>query len=1249
MADHIGVKRILSVALLAAASACTPVCAQSSLGSITGRLTDSHSHPLAYATVTAHNQSTGVESRTTASRNGSYEFKDLAPGAYSLRAVSPTLGQGEIEGILVSPHHTAHVQVALNMEPTTPTPPPIAASLEPAHATATRPLTTTRIPASEATSPQAATFVLPPRPSIALDYQSVSPVSLHSTGQIAALRLPDSRIPAWPGAAALHPIPHPPIAGGSNRLVLAGPFMIQVAISAARSALRLTAIPRGSLLAVAQAGLQTDDASDVLTSEQLQSLPLRDGDWQSVVVAAADTPEDASGKPRNAAPGSRPTALNMDGMDSRSAFSGNNLAMPGRGRAHFDGPITAESAIRAVRILSPNRVGGNAQSLGGSIAVESRQGGAGLHGRLSILSRQELFAARNPFSQWVRETASAPYAGVPSFTAEPFSPSSQSLRVGAGVGSQFHHGRFGWFTSVDAAHVSEPAVATVRHPEDFFARPSNLQMQVLAARLGLSGVDPVAEGLAAYSPMLEQIAGLLGPTPRASTRITALGRLDWRFSDRQNFTLALSESYWNSPGGGLSNTAEFYGSHSFGSYRGDEQWITGQWRGFLTPNLMLVTQGSFGRYRHFAPPPSPSPFEQSFNINSWNRLPQIIIDSRYGFTMGNPSQFGPGSFPIESNIDVRQQMDWARGQFQLRAGFEFRHGTDSNSLLRNQAGTYHYASIENFISDALSFSYFGLNGQLNPYDLHNCDQTGTVWRDTKGQLHGLGYLPCYSSYSQTIGPSDWWLSTNDWAGYVAASWQPARHLTAAASLRWQREQLPPPITALDNPTLPLTERTPALGNEWAPRFSLAWGAGESWIPVLRVGYGMFYGRTPNLTLLGVLTQTGSPKGDRDFFIRPTDNLYNGGAPPFPYVLAGAPGTSVKQAAVQFNAGFRNPQVHQAALTLEESLPAHFHLEAGASVALARRLPTTIDANFDPGVNPKTITYVVVDGNGSGPIKSPLITVPFYANWPSSSGAAGRLYSDYQRILQIASNANSSWQAGSIQVRRNTRTFTLRVRYTYSHTWDWNPDGSPTQGIQSVFDPGNLQLDYGPSDLDVRHSASGFLLWQSRFHLEGLANHFLNGWLFASTGTYRSGLPYSMRTAGDLPKEYLAGGAQVIGLSYGMNGYGGTRRVYGVGRNTYRYPPTWNADLRLAKNFNMGTMRHLELLAQSFNLFNHSNVTELETVGYAIGAGSPAGGLPTLTFLTGLKDGQTEFGQPLAINATNYYRPRTVQFGIIFRF
>ena len=184
---------------------------------------------------------------------------------------------------------------------------------------------------------------------------------------------------------------------------------------------------------------------------------------------------------------------------------------------------------------------------------------------------------------------------------------------------------------------------------------------------------------------------------------------------------------------------------------------------------------------------------------------------------------------------------------------------------------------------------------------------------------------------------------------------------------------------------------------------------------------------------------------------------------------------------------------------------------------------------------------------------------------------------------------------------------------------------------------------------MRHSASTCVIWEPQWKLHDWAGRVANGWMISGVGTFRSGLPYTMRTSGSLAKEFDTTGAAIVALAPGMNGYGGDSRVYGVGRNTYRYPATWKADMRLGKRFNLGEMRQLELLAESFNLFNHQNVTELETVGYSIESGSVNGGLPTLNFLTGLKTGQTEFGKPLNVNATDFYRPRQIQFGVRMRF
>ncbi len=184
---------------------------------------------------------------------------------------------------------------------------------------------------------------------------------------------------------------------------------------------------------------------------------------------------------------------------------------------------------------------------------------------------------------------------------------------------------------------------------------------------------------------------------------------------------------------------------------------------------------------------------------------------------------------------------------------------------------------------------------------------------------------------------------------------------------------------------------------------------------------------------------------------------------------------------------------------------------------------------------------------------------------------------------------------------------------------------------------------------MRHSAAAAVIWEAPWKMRGTAGKLANGWRLSGVGQFHSGSPYTMRTEGSLAKEFGTGGVAIVGLGPGMNGYGGDNRGYGVGRNTYRYPETWKADVRVGRRFAMGQQRELELMAESFNLFNHQNVTELETTGYTIESGSESGGMPTLNFLTGLKTGQTEFGLPLNVNATDFFRERQIDFGLRLRF
>jgi hypothetical protein len=1267
------------------AQSATPSNRGALTGSLTGKLTDLYSKPLEGVTVFLRSQATGAEAaRTVTAKNGAYSFSSLKPGEYTLEAESAKLGRGLLENIVISAGHEARVQAAMRFEPMASA--PLLAAAKADEGPRLKALLKINHPYIELQSTPLSRIELPTEPLLTL------PLIARAT-----------QIPA----PAVQPFakPSPPAPPGPRPLT------------------------------------QSESAT---TAAELQNLPVSGRRWQDFLLDHAPTSATpAGGQAQTALHGSgqQPVESAVDGMSRSLAFGatcGSGQISSGQGGLGGGGIETAgvsqagagghglaigESAIRAVETAANSVEAASARAAGGRMNVETQRGSDQLHGQGFLFDRQNAWGAQNPFTQWIKETAPAnlnynpagPPLSVPVFTPEPYTPADRETVWGLGVGGRILRNKLFWFAALDSYTRNDPGLATVKHPylcanppdcteqTGFFAQPSNCELQMLASRLGLTEPGPspdcvnaLVEGLTKYSCILETFGGsttdcpsgwplgppLLGPAPRTAKQWTGFGRLDWQATERQRFTLEAIGAHWNSPGGGLTRVSENYGNRSFGTTKASEEWLLGRWEAFITPNLLAVTQASAGSVVEEARPETPSAFEQTLLAgNAWGQLPQIVVDNRYGFTIGNPSRFGSGSYPDERLYQGQESVDWIRGNLLVRSGFTLSRNSDTTSLLRNQTGTYTYSNVENFVSDALAFETFGLTGALDPDHPHNCDETGKVWTDSAGNPRGLGNLPCYSSYSQTMGPSDWHLTTNDWAIYSTAQWQPSKRVVLSAGLRWEREQRPPPLAALRNPKLPLTETLPALGNNFAPRLGLAIETGKKRWPVFRFGYGIYYGRTTNLTLETALTQTGSLAGDLNFFMRPTDDLPNhgGGAPPFPYVLVGQPSTVVKPGAVEFAGIFRNPEIHQAVAAAEETLPGHIVLTASALMSLGRRLPISIDTNLNPPASTQTITYAVKDPASAGPIKATQITVPFYASWPGTQGVCpyytlgsttlpGRPCPDYQQITNIESRANSTYEAGMLRVERYGRNgLTLHAHYVYGHAMDWNPNESAQAEGNDVLDPADFGLEYGVSNQDIRHSFSAMAIYQTPWKLTGRAGKFANHWMLSGILQARSGLPYTMRTSGSLAKEFTSGGAAIVGLGPGMNGSGGDNRVYGMGndghfynlgRNTYRYPATWKADMRLGKRFDLGNMRQLELLAESFNLLNHQNVTELETIGYYIETGNPNGGLPTLNFMTGpitesngtvLHPTSTAFGQPLNVNATNIYRERQFQFGLRLRF
>ncbi len=1070
--------------------------------------------------------------------------------------------------------------------------------------------------------------------------ETVQPSSLPAEPQPAVVRIEMPASPSPQLRAALE-IQSPPVTAS---LAVTLPHMLPLSFSTAPM-LPISAAVLSGVHAALQPGemsyspvfaaAQNPDpgaasTTTTMTSAQLQALPAGGRRWQEFL---ADTPASSAGtdSSQQSYRGSQESAeVTIDGAntslrfgigagsaagsttqertledDDRQNTMGQSMSQAWNGGR---GMSISEAAIHEVTATAGNVEAEGMRSAGGRTGIETERGGNALHGQGFYYDRQNNWGARNPFTQWLQNTGST---ASPNFASVPYTPPDHEAVWGLGMGSRIRRDKLFWFGALDSYRRNDPGVAMAKEPianyvesdgsslcVGFFCPPSNPQAQLLSAQLNESQLqannDYLGASATGNAAGLEQLAALLGPAPRNASQWMGFGRIDWQAAERHHFALEGSGADWNAPGGGITRLSGNYGNHSFGSSHASEQWLLARWEAFLTPNLLAVTQGSAGRTILTARPETPSAFEQAFlSGNVYGQLPQITVDSSNGFTIGNPSRFGQGSYPDEKLYHAQEMLDWVHGKILIESGFEVDHNSDTTSFLRNQTGTYHYSKVANFISDALAFEKYGFADALDPANPHNCDATGKPWYTSYGQLMGLGALPCYSSYSQMMGPANWHVSTNDWAGYTTAQWQASKFVVFSAGLRWEREQLPPPLALVDNPQLSFTERTPGLGNNWGPRVSIAIGSGKDRWPVLRLGYGMYYGRVTNSTIEAALTQTGSAKGDQYVFLRPQDDCQYcaGGAPPFPHVLEGQPASIVKPGVVGFAPNFRNPEVHQAVASVEYKLPKGVVLTAGGMLSLGRRLPVPIDTNINSSMSNSVnggITYNVCDqapyvapganengqssstggkcaNLGQGPIKAAQITVPYlYASsWATrdsglyttvcpydkvsvtSTTIPGRLCPDYQAITQIASKANSTYEAATIKlVRYGRRGLSFHAHYTYAHAADWNPDGVTLAPESSVLDPNPADFvqEYGTSNLDVRHSAAAMAIYEAPWKLHHAAGRFANGWMLSGIGQFRSGLPYSMRVSGSLPEEFTSTGAAITGLGPSLNGYGGDNRV-----------------------------------------------------------------------------------------------------------
>jgi hypothetical protein len=949
----------------------------------------------------------------------------------------------------------------------------------------------------------------------------------------------------------------------------------------------------------------TPEVSTNIDQISINELPSNGRRWSNFALLTPGVVDDASGYGLLSFRGISVLLNNstIDGADNNQAFFSEE-----RGRTRI-GYSTTQAAVREFQVNTSNFSAEYGRAAGGVVNTVTKTGGSVLHGNLFFYDRDNEWGATNPFTTLTRQD------GAGGYVTSPFRPRDRRLQWGVDVGGPIRKDKLFWFFAYDQYQRNFPGVARTENAQQLFAPPSNAKIQMLAAR---TNTTPAA-ALAAYNNVLGGLNSLLGEVPRTGNQVILFPKLDWQVNERNHLTLEYNRMRWNSPGGVQTGASETYGLSSFGNDYVKGDWGIAHWSTFLTANLMNEVRYQYGRDFESEYAQAPSLFEQPMSRNIWQQPPQVsLARGNGGFTLGKPAFLNRPAFPDERRYQASDTLNWAHGNHMVKAGYDLDFVTDYTNNLYNGTGSYSYSNVLSFASDLLAPNHCDAGGQ------------------------GLGNLPCYSHFSQSVGPAVFQFQSADYAGYASDEWKLRHGLTLSFGMRYEYEQLPRTNRALVNPDIPATADLPHDRNNFGPRVGIAWDLDGKARTVVRAGFGTYYGRIINSTALSALTNTGAATSQRSYFFRPLDV----GAPPFPYSFGSKPQIAVAPNATFFDKDFQNPQIHQTELSVERQVGHDTQVSVSYLGSYGRELPGFIDTNINlAGV--RNVTYEIVDTTGMGPLQGSY-TTPFYTE---------RLRNDYQQITDIFSETNSAYHAGLVKLsHRMAGNFHLHASYTYAHAIDYNQNASTFADANDVLDPVNFKLERGNSNFDVRHRFTGSAYLRAPWKLKGWRGLAANGYSLSPIATLQTGLPYTMRTGGSVPSiqctyaQFLNGicpSTVISGIGPGINGSGGDNRIAQVGRNTFRYPSRYNFDIRMAKRTNLNDRLKLDVMAEVFNVMNHQNVTSVETIGYLIdGASSPAD-LPRLTYMG--TNTKRYFGLVTNSNSTTLYRERQVQLAMRFSF
>ena len=931
------------------------------------------------------------------------------------------------------------------------------------------------------------------------------------------------------------------------------------------------------------------DFGGLIEQRVLRDLPVNNYRWSSYALLTPAVVSDTSGFGLLSFRG-QSTLLNnvtIDGADDNQAYFSEER---GRTRAGYS---TAKASVQEFQVNTSNYTAEYGRSAGGVVNSITKSGGNQFHGELYFTDRDASWGAANAFTtQNVQLTPGGP------FVAQQFKPTDVRKQYGGGIGGPIIKDKLFFFFAGDGFQRNFPAVAVASNPTSFFTLPNTiLPAGKICGQTSPAGgpTNPAAPsaidaaactlqtnlGLSTYAAAatnyINGISGLntmLGTVPRRGDQTVLFPKIDWQVNSRNHASFEVNRLRWSSPAGIQTASTVTDGISSFGNDYVRVTFGIAKLDTVITNHITNEVRYQYGRDFEFEFNQTPTAYEQNNLVgptaggytNPLGLPPSVTITN--GFTFGTQNFLNRQALPDERRYQIADTVNWIHGRHNFKFGGDYIHTNDIVNNLFSGFGVYSYSSLANYFTD------FYLSQDPNPA------------KPAKN----------YSSFVQGFGIPGLEFRTSDFGFFGEDNFKATRNLTLTVGLRYEFEQLPPPVASLVVPSLPQTGVFPNNNTNFGPRVGFAYDIFGTSKTVVRGGYGMFFARILNGTIYNALTSTGSPNGQ--FTVSPT--VTSAIAPVFPQViasgsLAGAPNS------VFFDPNFKAPQIHQANLTIEQDMGWNTVFSVSYLGTWGRRLPNFDDINLPA---PTTVSYSVIDTSGKGPLAAgSTFTSNFYAKRPNTAAspcASQRPNCAFGSLTDIFSGVNSNYQGLVAQLNhRFSSHMMFSLNYTWSHALDFGANNQTATVANNLLDPSNLRAEYGNSITNVPNRLVANTILTAPWQYTGWMAYLLNDWEVAPSFQLQSGFPYSIGTSGTLSTAFTPTG-NLSAIGGGINGSNGTFRVPGFERNGFSQPSTNTLDLRLSKRFTVYERFKLELMAESFNILNKQNVTAVNTTGYFLG-------------------------------------------------